>query len=202
MGVCIGDRGKTASVMSPGGKVIIDGTPYDARAEAGWMPSGCECIVVAQDLGGLVVRVFHPTQSELPDQGRMLQKSESQLSLAEVAVLQAARIESIWILHVRRVRRGFVLSTILGGIVGLITFLVGLYLQIFSQLPIVQLLLLAVGVIAVGCLACPALFAMSGLVNAIHGSVEFESWFQPKVSFCDDRLDGHRGRIALWVYNR
>ena len=54
--VRIGDRGRTLTALKPSGKVAIAGAEFEARSEGQWIDPDCNCVVVAGDSRGLIVR--------------------------------------------------------------------------------------------------------------------------------------------------
>ncbi len=52
-----GAQGRTLTVMSPSGKVLIEGTEYGARLKSGWADAGEDVVVVGIDAFGLIVAV-------------------------------------------------------------------------------------------------------------------------------------------------
>ena len=50
-----GAHGRTLTMMSPSGKVLIEGTEYGARLKSGWADAGEDVVVVGFDAFGLIV---------------------------------------------------------------------------------------------------------------------------------------------------
>ena len=52
-----GAQGRTLTLMSPSGKVLIEGIEYGARLKSGWADAGAEVVVVGLDAFRLLAAV-------------------------------------------------------------------------------------------------------------------------------------------------
>jgi hypothetical protein len=128
MAVRIGDRGRTLSAMSPGGKVRVNGATYDARSEGLWLDAGCDCIVLRGDLAGLVIRRLDPDQPlTLPNHGQPIFRAETQRSAAEVEEVEEFERQRDRRLLAEQARKGSITAATIGGVIGLLAGLIAVF---------------------------------------------------------------------------
>ena len=118
MVVRVGDVGRAATALAPGGKVEIDGVRHDARSDGGVIEVGSMVVVVRGDPTGYVVRIHTPGSPSLPNHGEPARKGEAYQSAAEVAAAEnnerRARMADLR----GQMRRGALWSALLGAAAG------------------------------------------------------------------------------------
>lgn len=113
MTVRIGDRGKAATILRPGGFVTLEGVRHSARSAAGFVEAATEIVVIGGDNLGLVVCPLGSStdESTLPGHGDVVYSSFGAKTATIGLALERQRIAA----RRRAVRQ----SWICGGVVGL-----------------------------------------------------------------------------------
>lgn len=114
MTVRIGDRGKAATILRPGGFVTLDGVRHSARCSTGFVEAATEIVVTGGDNLGLIVRPIgsRAHDSSLPGHGDVVYSSFG----AKTATTGLAREQRRIAAQRRAVRQ----SWICGGVFGLV----------------------------------------------------------------------------------